>query len=330
MKRSVTGGRVVVVHGTGSVRAHVGDLLTRDGYSVESLDSTYRCMARVVDEPADLVVLGLAGLAEVELELIPALREETDAPRILVTFPAAQRETASRALAMGADAYLLEPFYAGELLRLASSLLATPESPPSVEVADPEPLRRLAREVAHAVSNPLQVVRLLLEKRNVTKKEIEEGLPPQLERVDEVVGRLRTFGSTEAGPASRAEAEELAARAADAAGVKLESSGHTIIRVDEAMYRAGLEALFAALLERQPKLSATMKDGVLRVPVNEDAFEGEEPLRLGDAIFVVGAERELRSGLALTRWLLEEQGGKLSIEHEGAAYVFRVSPLGSD
>jgi DNA-binding response OmpR family regulator/molybdopterin converting factor small subunit len=322
----VTGGRIVVVHGTGSVRAHLGELLTRDGFSVESLDSTYRCMARVVDEPADLVVIGLAGLAEVELELIPSLREEKTPPRILVTFPASLRETASRALAAGADAYLLEPFYASELLRLASSLLQSPAAPAPTAGADPEPLRRLAREVAHAVNNPLQVVRLLLEKKNVTKKEIEEGLPPQLERVDEVIGRLRSFGASRTGPASRVEAEEIAKQAAGDAGIKLESSGHTLIRVDEATYRAGLGAMFAALRERDPKLAATMEDGEVRVAVNEDAFEGEEPLKLGDAIFVIGAGRDLRTGLALTRWLLEEQGGRLSIEHEGAAFVFRATP----
>jgi hypothetical protein len=34
----------------------------------------------------------------------------------------------------------------------------------------------------------------------------------------------------------------------------------------------------------------------------------------------------LRSGLALPRWLLEEQGGALRIERDGDAWLFRVTP----
>lgn len=318
----MTGGRIVVVHGTGSVRAHLGELLTREGYAVESLDSTYRCMARVVDEPARLVVVGLAGLAEVELQLIGSLKEERRPPRVLVTFPNAMREMASRALATGADAYLLEPFYAGELLRVVKSLLSSPEAPPGKP--DPEPLRRLSREVAHAVGNPLQIARLLLEKKSVTKKEIEEGLPPELDRVDEVIGRLRRFGATRAGPAEAVEAEKAAKRAAAGLDVKLDAIGSTSIEVDEGVYRAGLEALFAALKERADELDATMRDGELRVAVDAAAFGDEEPRKLLDMVFVVTDERALRSGLAPARWLLEEQGLELSVAREGGAFVFRV------
>jgi len=323
----VTGRRIVVVHGEGSMRAHLGELLTREGYSVESLDSTYRCMARVVDEPADLVVLGLAGLADVELQLIAALAEERKPPRILVTFPASLREFASRALAAGADAYLLEPFYAPELSRLASSLLrpAEPAPAPAPPRRSPEPLRRLAREVAHAVNNPLQVVRLLLEKKSVTKKELEEGLPPQLARVDEVIGRLRSFGAMQSGATKEVEAEEVARAAAANAGIEIETSGRTRVRVDETMYRAGLEALFAALLERDGTIAATMADGEVKVAVDAGKFEGEEPLELVDAVFVVTDGRELRSGLALPRWMLEEQGSGLVVTREGERYLFRAT-----
>jgi hypothetical protein len=242
-----------------------------------------------------------------------------------VTFPSSLREVASRALALGADAYLLEPFYAPELLRLATSLLQGKPAPASpAPPADPEPLRRLAREVAHAVNNPLQVARLLLEKKNVTKKEIEEGLPPQLERVDEVVSRLRTFGALEPGPPERAVAEEIAEEAAEAAGVPLEVTGRTPVRVDRALVRGALEALFGALFERSERVAGTMEEGVLRVALDEGAFEGEEPVKLRDAVFVVTANRELRSGLALPRLALAEHGGELTVEKKGASIVVCV------
>ncbi|MEM8882770.1 MAG: hypothetical protein AAGD14_01720 [Planctomycetota bacterium] len=327
----MTGGRVVVVHTTGSVRAHLGELLTREGYSVESLDSTYRCMARVVDDPADLVVVGLAGLAESELELIPALREESEPPRILVTFPPSLREVASDALTRGADAYLLEPFYGSELVRLTASLLQNGAAPPATPetITDPEPLRKLAREVAHAVNNPLQVARLLLEKKNVTKKELEEGVPEQLARVEDVVGRLRTFGATESGPRSRADLNDLARAAAAEVGIELTAEGRAPVLVDEAMARAALEALFATVKERVEDCKAEASNGHVRLAVDATAFEDDDIRTLTDAVFVVDPQRGLRAGLALPRWLLEEQGGSLAIDTEGAALVFRASlPLG--
>jgi len=337
----LAGGRVVVVHGTGSVRAHLAELLTRDGFSVESIDSTYRCMARVVDDPADLVVIGLAGLADVELELIASLCEEEHAPRILVTFPPSLREMASRALSMGADAYLLEPFYTTELQRVAASLLHTPEvAPPQVAPAPPvtpalpgaDALQHLAHEVAHAVNNPLQILRLLLDKKGVTKKEIEEGVPPQVERIEQVVGLLREFGAVGRGDPQSVAVEAAARRAGEAVGVRVESHNVPAARVDEANYTTALTALFRAIADRVGKdaaLVARQSGGggevTVRLSVAAEAFGTEAIDDLENAIFVVGPERRILPGLALPRLLLEESGGRLEVDSHGDVVTFRAT-----
>jgi len=329
-------GRVVVVHGTGSVRAHLAELLTRDGYSVESIDSTYRCMARVVDDPADLVILGLAGLADVELELIASLREEEAAPRILVLFPQSLRELAARALSLGADAYLLEPFYTTELQRVAASLLQTPRAAtPPVLAAAParaDALQHLAHEVAHAINNPLQILSLMLDNKDIKKAEILKGLPPQLERIEQVVALLREFGAVSRGDPKRVQAEPAARRAGEAAGVRIEAHNVPAARVDEANYTTALTALFQAIQDRvgdDTSLVAQQSGGggevTVRLTVASDAFGDETIDDLENAVFVVGPERRILPGLALPRLLLEESGGRLEIDSQGDDVTFRAT-----
>jgi len=328
----VADGRVLIVHGTSSVRAHMAETLTREGYSVESIDSTYRCVARAVDDPADLVVIGLAGLADVELELIPALGQEENPPRILVTFPPSLREIAARSLSMGADTYLLEPFYPDELKRLAATLLkpaAAPDAPSAPAKPSPEALKRLAHEVTHAINNPLQIVRLLLDKKNVTKKEIEDGLPPQLERIEQVLELLRDFGAAGPGQPRRVAAEPPARRAAEATGVELQSSAVPAARVDEANYTTALTALFEAVQRRVTtslvaQQSAKGDEITVRLTIAADAFGPEELDALDDSVFVVGREREILPGLALSRMLLEDSGGRLEIHRSAAEVTFRA------
>jgi len=119
----VATGRVLLVHESVGTRALLTDLLVQEGLNVEAVDSTYACMARFVDEPADLVVMGLADVHEAELEIIPALKKEERAPRVLVLFPSPRRDLAVRALGKGADGYVLEPFYRDEVVGATSEML---------------------------------------------------------------------------------------------------------------------------------------------------------------------------------------------------------------
>ncbi|MHC4930612.1 MAG: response regulator [Planctomycetota bacterium] len=312
--------RALVVHAVAGVRSYLAELLSREGFKVEAVDSTFRCMARFVEQAADLVVLGVGGIAESELELVRALKREKSPPRVLVTFPTIKRDLAVRALDAGADAYVLEPFYADELLGTVRGLSASPARTGS------EPgLGELALEVAHAIGNPLQVLTLLLGKDRVTKRELTTGIPPHVERMQSVIDHLREFAAmAEASPADRVDLVPVVEGAARDAELGFECAETAlVVSADQRGYVAALGAIFRAAHVRAGEAAAVdlAKDGgsaVVRVALPASRLAGEEPERLPDLIFVVGPERDILPGLALARALLERQGGSLHVERSGS------------
>lgn len=308
--------RVLIVHGSAGMRSSMTELLAREGLRVEALDSTFRCIGRFVDEPADLVILGLAGLDEAELDLVPALKAEDRSPRILLTFPGPRRDLAVRALEKGADGYLMEPFYSSELVSVVRGQLG-----PHAAAAPPARLPDLAREVAHAINNPLQILTLLLQREKVTKKELTDALPGPIERIRTVVGLLREFGSVPDARIEEADAAPIAREAAAAVGARLEGPDAAPARIDPATYAAALRSLLAALRARAGergelalKLQVEADAVALRAPAPAPPTDGEKTEDLLDAVFVVDPERAVLPGLALPRLLLEGQGGSLTLE----------------
>jgi len=312
-------GRILLVHESAGTRAQLADLLSREGLDVDAVDSTYACIDRFVDAPADVVVLGLAEVDEAELDLIPALKKEERAPRVLVTFPGPRREMAVRALSKGADGYLLEPFYKDEVLGLVRGQLGREAGPYYA-------LSHLAREVAHAVNNPLQVVALLLMKEKVTKQELLKTIPEQTARIEAVVRHLREFGAI---PVSRPVAQDVRPLV-EAAGIELEPGKPMTALVDAANLTAALQSLREALLARvkegglRGQISAQPAAVVLRLEVPAGAFEGEDLAALLDSVFVISENREVLPGLARARALLESQ--KASLSFTPSALVASLAP----
>ena len=317
-------GRVLLVHESAGTRALLADLLTREGLDVEAVESTYACMDRFVDAPADVVVVGLAEMDDAELDLIPALKREERPPRVLVTFPGPRREMAVRALSKGADAYVLEPFYRDEVLGLVRGQLARDAGPYYA-------LSHLAREVAHAVNNPLQVVALLLLKEKVTKQELLKAIPEQTARIEAVVRHLREFGAI---PVAKPEAQDVRPLV-EAAGFELEPGEAAVAMVDALSFGAALEALREALLARvkegglRGQLMADGKSVVLRVPVPAEPFAAEDVTALLDAVFVVSEARDVLPGLARARALFESQNATLAVERTPLAFVVSLPPPGA-
>jgi DNA-binding response OmpR family regulator len=304
----VASGRILLVHESAGTRALLAELLSREGLDVEAVDSTYACIDRFVDAPADVVVVGLAEVDEAELELIPALKDEERPPRVLVTFPGPRREMAVRALAKGADGYVLEPFYRDEVVGLVRGQLARDAGPYYA-------LSHLAREVAHAVNNPLQVVALLLMKEKVTRQELLKAIPEQTARIEAVVRHLREFGAVPTPKPGLHDVRPLV----EAAGIELEPGGPVAARVDPAAFTAALQAIREAVLTRTKEggLRGQVEKGergvTLRIPVRPDAFAGEDVAALLDSVFVVSEAREVLPGLARARALLESQQGSLAV-----------------
>lgn len=297
-------GRILLVHESAGTRAMLAELLAREGLDVEAVDSTYACMDRFVDAPADVVVVGLADADDAELELIPALKREARPPRVLVTFPGPRREMAVRALSKGADGYVLEPFYKDEVLGLVRGQLPR-------ETSRYYALSHLAREVAHAVNNPLQVVALLLANEKARKQELLKSISEQTARIEAVVRHLRDFGAV--GPSRTAPRDVRPL--VEAAGIALEPGVEAWALVDAENFPAALAALREAVLARSEDrgLSGQLGPGpALRIAVPEGAFEGEDKTALLDSVFVVSPEREILPGLARARALLEGQGATLT------------------
>ena len=312
--------RVLIVHDVARTRALLADLLVREGLHVEAAESTYDAVARFVEKPSDLIVLGLPGLAPAELKVIRTFKREPTAPAVIVTFPSSARDLAVRALEEGADGYVIEPFYAPELLAVVRANLRSRAAPPSSAA-----LPLLAREVAHAVNNPMQVVMLLLQKDKATKKEIVDGVTEQLERVQRVVALLKEFGSIPEAELGEHDPVPIVRRAAREAGIAFEATDVAPVLVDERHFHAAITALLDTLkrlagehwADARADLREEEETVSLRVVLPEAMPWETTPRELLDAVFVVRGDREVLAGLMLPRALIESQRGSLAVERDG-------------
>jgi len=319
----VAAGRVLVVHDSGATRALLVDLLSREGLRVEAVATTFEAIGRFVDEPAEIVVLGLAGLEARELDFLATLAREEPRPRILLTFPSPRRAMAVQALGMGADAYVLEPFYPDEVVGVVRGLRAetTPERPGAA-------LARLAGEVAHSINNPLQVLTFLMAKDKVTKKEVMDTVPPNVERIRKVVAALRDFARLPAGAPDANDAAPLVEAAAAAAGFLVDAKPTPPARLHRANFTEALKEILAAVrarvgAEAEPTVELAPENGaaVVRVGAPRGAFADEKMADLLDLPFVVKRDKEIVPSLARARLLLEGMGGSLAIEHRGETFL---------
>jgi len=328
-------GRALIVHEAGGTRAQMTDLLAREGFSVEAVESTFRAIARFVDDPAQLVILGLGGIRENELEFIRTLKREPQPPSIVVAFPASLRDLAVRALEAGADAYLLEPFYAAEFQRIAIAHLRAAGA--GAATGGEIDLARLAAEVAHAINNPLQILSLVLDDEKVPKKQLAERVTAELDRIRAVVRHLSAFDA--AAPLApgahdaRALLEQAAAEEAMAERLSIGPGARVDVRADERNLLAALRALLGAVRARAGadevfRATVAREHGTARIAIEASAaiFRGERPGDLASSVFVVRDDRQVVPGLALARALLTPQQGALDVEtdRERVTLVIRL------
>lgn len=203
-------GRVLIVYPPGATARGMADALANEGVHSDTVENVYRAVSAFTANRPDLVVLGLAGLDDRDLEAIRVLRELSPDVYLLLAFPSGQRDRAVKALALGADSYILEPFYLGEFLDIVRRGLeraGAGRRSEGLPAADDEGLERLAGAVAHAINNPLQILELMLTD--------EEGGPDREEfrqetrRIGAVVKELLAFSRRAEAPTTNVDVNEL-------------------------------------------------------------------------------------------------------------------------
>ncbi|MFQ5844811.1 MAG: response regulator [Planctomycetota bacterium] len=318
-----------MIHGSAHVRELMVSGLSREGHEVRSFESGLEAVAHLLREAADLVVVGLSGVRAEELDLVRTLRSERPEIALLVTYPSTQRELAVRALEEGADAHLVEPFYPAELRRVVQGQLRPHAPAPTPAPEEPRELPPLVRELAHAVNNPLQVISLLLDDKRMAKKRLVEKVRAEVERIQSVVGHLADYGELQSMEVVALDPAPLVQQAVKRAGENGEAFRFTPRKLPRVLAdRRALPAALGGVLdavgrrneEETPydvEVQARADTVAFRLSVPRALFEGEKTSELSDALFVVRADRSVLPGLALSRSLLEAQGGSLTVREAG-------------
>jgi K+-sensing histidine kinase KdpD len=131
--------------------------LQQSGLRLVLSTSPLEASALLVKQPPDALYVGLSGLDHSAGEIVTLARRHVPHALVVVGLRPDQRAQVTRVLEAGADAWLLEPVIAEELLALlrrnsAREALAEREARRSV---GRQAVTQLARAVAHQVNNPL-------------------------------------------------------------------------------------------------------------------------------------------------------------------------------
>ena len=107
--------KVLIVDDEPQIRRLIHSALARADYAVIEAENARIALEQVADERPDIVLLDL-GLPDRDgLELVPIIKNQSDATLIIVSAREATEEKVS-ALDLGADDYLTKPFDTNELL----------------------------------------------------------------------------------------------------------------------------------------------------------------------------------------------------------------------
>jgi len=317
--------QILVVAAQGAARETVRRALVEAGHGVVLAREPYEAMERFLERPMDAVVVSLARLRRADLGFVRAVRRRAPRAPILLLATAERRGEAQRFLEAGADALLAEPFYAGEIQALLGALLRE-RVVAGASSEDTAP--RLAAEVAHAVNNPLQILSLLGESRDIPEA-LRRQLSDEVERIRGVVdilARWGLLGEMRAGPVAMGPSLRAALDRGARDGLLLPSppapgDGPPVL-ADADHLRVAFEALARVLSTRggmhpQPVTatvrtarSGTAVEGLLRAPGVR--LGGSEIAHLEHLALVTDDQtRGAHPGLALPREVARLHGGTL-------------------
>lgn len=336
--------RALIVYPPGATTRAVREVLEAQDLDVREAANVFSAVGTFATEPADLVVLGLSGLEDSDLRAIPALREREPRVFVLVSFPPELRSLAVSALARGADAYLLEPFYLGELADLAARGLARAGSSGGPAAPPPPggPRSLLAEAVADAVNNPLQILELMIDE---DAPPIERGdIVQEVRRIAEVVAQLLVYAGREDLTTGPVDLNGLVREAAPSRGGRKRPVVHELdpdlpmLQGDENLLRLTLRTLTALAAGRGEPSPLTVRTALVGQAGAEQVtvrFEGPHLLRSADERRAFeepfGADRAgaLDLAAAAVRAAVARHGGSVDLpaQQDGANVVVVRLPL---
>lgn len=336
--------RAVIVYPPGATTRAVREVLEAQDLDVLEAGNVFSAVSLFATEPSDLVVLGLSGLDDSDLQAITAIREREPRVFILVSFPPELRSLAVGALARGADAYVLEPFYLGELADLASRGVERAGSPGGPPAAPATELSRrlLAEAVADAVNNPLQILELTIDE---DAPPIERGdLVHEVKRIAEVVAQLLVYAGREDLRTGPVDLNDLVRQAAPSRGGRKRPVLHELdpdlprLEGDEDLLRLTLRTLAALAAGPGEPSSITVRTALAGKAGSEEVtvrFESAHLLRSEDERRAFeepfGADRAgaLDLAAAAVRAAVARHGGSVHLlaPEEGARAVVVRLPL---
>ena len=112
----VSAARILVVEDEANIRSLLEDMLTRDGYNVETVESGEAALERTNTQLFDLALIDLKLPGMNGIQLMEALRQQLPEIVVIVLTAHASLETAVEALRQGAHDYLFKPCKSVELL----------------------------------------------------------------------------------------------------------------------------------------------------------------------------------------------------------------------
>ena len=120
--------RILIVEDDEDVRALIAHKLRRAGHEVSEAGDGEQGLAAARASAPDLMVLDWMMPKLTGIEVCAQIRADADLPqpRILLLTAKSQDSDIALAMATGADAYLIKPFRANDLLERVTALLAAP------------------------------------------------------------------------------------------------------------------------------------------------------------------------------------------------------------
>jgi putative two-component system response regulator len=115
--------RALVVDDESRARATVCRWLTRAGFQCDKAASAGEAMARLQDQEAHLLTLGISAPDHSGLEVLSQIKQRWPDTEVLVLTALVETATAIEAMTLGAYRYLLKPIKSGELIYQAKKAL---------------------------------------------------------------------------------------------------------------------------------------------------------------------------------------------------------------